>query len=58
MKETTLRSKKETRCMECGRTIPAGMTFRKIHDKRGLPIGDHCYGKCKPLPLKKVAEVM
>lgn len=49
-------SKKETRCMECGRTIPAGMTFRKIHDKRGLPIGDHCYGKCKPLPVKKELE--
>ena len=41
-------SKKSTRCMECGREIPAGMTFRKIHDKRGMPIGDHCYGKCKP----------
>lgn len=41
-------SKKNTVCVECGRTIPAGMTFRRLQDKRGMPIGDHCYGKCKP----------
>lgn len=49
-----IQSKKDTVCVECGRTIPAGMTFRRFQDKRGMPIGDHCYGKCKP-QVKKSA---
>lgn len=47
MNGVATKAKKDTRCMECGRTIPAGMTFRRVQDKRGMPIGDHCYGKCK-----------
>lgn len=48
MSGVATKAKRDTRCMECGRTIPAGMTFRRLQDKRGMPIGDHCYGKCKP----------
>lgn len=47
MNGVATKAKKDTRCIECGRTIPAGMTFRRLQDKRGMPIGDHCYGKCK-----------
>ena len=55
MNGVATKAKKDTRCMECGRTIPAGMTFRRIHDKRGMPIGDHCYGKCKPQVKRSAA---
>lgn len=41
------KAKKDTVCVECGRAIPAGMTFRRLQDKRGMPMGDHCYGRCK-----------
>lgn len=52
MNGVATKAKNDTRCMECGRTIPAGMTFRRFQDKRGMPIGDHCYGKCKPHVVK------
>lgn len=47
----SFKSQTPARCYECGRELPAGITYRKVYDKEtGQFIGDHCYTACSTHP--------